>query len=170
MQIVAARATSQVTALDPQAGTSNYFTGSDPKQWQANVPHYAQVQYQNVYPGVDLIYHGSTVERLQYDFHIAAGADPRQIQLNFQGASSLAIDAQGNLVVTVGSQQVVEQAPVMYQTINGAQRAISGGYVLQGATQVGFGVSSYDATQPLVIDPTLDYSTNLGGSGADFGT
>src|SRR5207245_2078412 len=37
-------------------------------------------------------------------------------------------------------------------------------------TQVGFRVGSYDATQPLVIDPTLDYSSYLGGTGADFGT
>ena len=33
----------------------------------------------------------------------------------------------------------------------------------------GFAVGRYDATQPLVIDPGLVYSTYLGGNGSDRG-
>src|SRR5207253_1131168 len=35
--------------------------------------------------------------------------------------------------------------------------------------RIHFEIPNYDKTKPLVIDPTLIYSTYLGGSGADFG-
>ncbi len=38
------------------AGRSNYFVGSNPAHWRANIPNYARIRYQQVYPGVDLIY------------------------------------------------------------------------------------------------------------------
>jgi len=41
-------------------------------------------------------------------------------------------------------------------------------YTLLGGGQVGFTLGSYDRGQPLVIDPVLEYSTYLGGTGTDF--
>jgi len=41
------------------------------------VPTFAKVNYQNVYPGVDLVYYGSQGGQLEYDFVLAPGADPR---------------------------------------------------------------------------------------------
>ena len=36
--------------------------GNDPKKWgTSNAPTYAQVRYRNVYPGIDLVYHGSQI-------------------------------------------------------------------------------------------------------------
>src|SRR5437879_12087634 len=35
--------------------------------------------------------------------------------------------------------------------------------------EAGFEIAHYDASQPLVIDPVLLYSTYLGGSSADWG-
>ncbi len=61
------------------------------------------------------------------------------------------------------------QAPVVYQTIDGVQQSVSGHYVLEGGDQVAFSIGSYDPTQPLVIDPTLTYSTYLGGNNNDYG-
>ncbi|HEV8132422.1 MAG TPA: hypothetical protein VGQ81_14330 [Acidobacteriota bacterium] len=40
-------------------GKANYFIGNDPKQWHTNVPTYARVEYENLYPGIDLVYHGN---------------------------------------------------------------------------------------------------------------
>ena len=37
----------------------NYFVGNDPSKWLTNVPTYASVRYQNVYPGIDLVYYGN---------------------------------------------------------------------------------------------------------------
>ncbi len=64
---------------------------------------------------------------------------------------------------------VVEQAPVAYQMIDGVRQAVSVRYVLEGNGQVGFAVGSYDPSQALVIDPVLSYSTLIGGSDFDEG-
>ncbi|MCZ6489611.1 MAG: hypothetical protein O7A06_03655, partial [Acidobacteria bacterium] len=82
----------QVTGIEELPGKSNYFIGNDPEMWRTNVPHYAKVRYQDVYPGVDLIYYGNQ-RQLEYDFVVAPGADPEAIQLELQGADHLEIDA-----------------------------------------------------------------------------
>ncbi len=168
MQFLGANAAPQIVGQGLLASQSNYLVGSDPTKWLTNVPQYAQVEYQNIYPGVNLVYHGNP-EQLQYDFTVAAGADPGQIQLSFDGADQLSIDGQGNLVIQAGGAQVVAHAPFLYQDIQGTRQAVTGHYVLQGPTQVGFAIGSYDPTQPLVIDPTLTYATYLGGNSTDYG-
>ncbi|MBV8360833.1 MAG: hypothetical protein JO189_23300, partial [Deltaproteobacteria bacterium] len=49
-----------ISGIDQLPGTANYFIGQDPKHWRTNIPTYAQVEYHSVYPGIDLLYHGST--------------------------------------------------------------------------------------------------------------
>ena len=91
------------------------------------------------------------------------------IRLAFSGAESMALDAQGDLVLHTAAGDVEEHAPVLYQEIGGARQAVSGHYVLEPDGQVGFAVGTYDPSQPLVIDPTLVYSTFLGGDDDDQG-
>ncbi|MCH8267392.1 MAG: SBBP repeat-containing protein, partial [Acidobacteria bacterium] len=163
----------QVTGIEELPGKSNYFIGNDPEKWRTNVPHYAKVRYQDVYPGVDLIYYGNQ-RQLEYDFVVAPGADPEAIQLELQGADHLEIDATGDLLLHFASGQIRLRKPLIYQEKNGQGRAgirqeIAGGYVLRGRNQVGFQVADYDRNQPLVIDPVLVYSSYLGGNFEDFG-
>jgi hypothetical protein len=171
MQLVGANPSAQATGLDLQPGVSNYLIGNDPAQWHTNVPNYARVAYENVYPGVNLVYYGNDQQHLEYDFVLAPGGNPNAIQLAFQGTQGISLDAQGDLVLKTSGGDVTEQAPIVYQDVNGARQAISGRYVLEGGNQVGFQVGSYDPTRPLVIDPTysLGYSTYLGGSGGSRG-
>ena len=58
MTLVGANANAKVTGLDPLPGKSNYFLGNDPKKWRTNVSNYAKVKYENIYPGIDLVYYG----------------------------------------------------------------------------------------------------------------
>ncbi|MFQ5696379.1 MAG: hydantoinase B/oxoprolinase family protein, partial [Terriglobia bacterium] len=46
-----------------------------PERWRTNIPTYAGVQYQDVYPSVDLVYYGNQ-RQLEYDLVVAPGADP----------------------------------------------------------------------------------------------
>ena len=59
MRLVGANPHASVTGLDELPGKSNYFLGNDPKRWRTNVPHYARVRYESIYPSVDLVYYGS---------------------------------------------------------------------------------------------------------------
>jgi hypothetical protein len=168
MDLVGANAQAPATGLDAQGGTSNYFVGNDSSQWQTSITNYGEVEYQNVYRGINLIYYGNQ-RQLEYDFVVAPGASPGSIQLAFTGAAGTTLDSSGDLVLHTSGGDVIEHAPVIYQDSSGVRQAVSGHYVLEPNGQVGFEVGSYDPAKPLVIDPVLSYSTYLGGSGDDFG-
>src|SRR5712672_708568 len=169
MNLVGAARKPVVTGLDELPGKANYFIGKDRSKWRTDVPTYAKVRYENIYPGIDLVYYGNQ-RQLEYDFVLAPGADPKKIVLGFKGAKKLEIDAQGELVLHAAGGDIRQHKPVVYQEIDGVRRVIDGGYVRKGANRVGFQVAAYDTTRPLVIDPVvLSYSTYLGSSGVDNG-
>src|SRR5579863_2504790 len=182
MKLEGANLQAKVAGAEALPGKSNYLIGNDPREWRTSVPTYAKVKYENVYPGVDLVYYGNQGQ-LEYDFVVAPGADPKAITLNVAAGLSrhgknggvkppLRIDRNGNLVVKISGDEVRFHKPFVYQpsrTPNPESRTpIEGRYRLAGQ-QVTFSVGSYDRTKPLVIDPALSYSTYLGGSGADAG-
>ena len=168
MTLVNANPQSQAAGHDELPGKSNYFIGNDPAKWRTNIPTYAKVKYEGVYPGVDLVYYGNQGQ-LEYDFVVAPGADPRLVTLAFEGARDVHIDARGELVLGVEGGEVRQHKPVVYQEVAGVKQEVAGRYVMKGTRQVGFRVAAYDPSRPLIIDPVLVYSTYLGGSGNDVG-
>ena len=153
------------TGTDQLPGKSNYFIGNNPAKWHRNVPQFARVRYQRVYPGINLEYYGNQ-GRLEYDFEVAPGADPQQIALRFEGPRKLALDAAGNLVYGEGGGEVETKRPRC--TKNSARNGrVAGSFVQRADGTVGFELGSYDHSRTLVIDPVLSYSTYLGGSGAE---
>ena len=168
LQLIGANASPEMRALEELPATVNYFRGNDPQKWQTNVPTYAKVQYSDVYPGVDLIYHANA-RRLEYDFVVAPGANPDLIRLGFEGIETVKVDKAGNLVLSITGGSVEWEKPVLYQENNGHRSLVMGEYVVFQPRQIGFRVGSYDRDQPLIIDPVLSYATYLGGSDVDAG-
>ena len=166
MGLSGANASAEPEGLERLPGIVNYMTGSDPSRWHTNVPNYGRVRYAGVYPGMDLVYYGNG-QRLEYDFQVAAGADPRAIRLKFDGARKLRLDTDGNLEIVAANGSIAFHAPVVYQTIDGRRRSVAGKFKLLEENSVGFTLSAYDRSKPLTIDPTLVYSTYLGGSYSD---
>ena len=162
MQLVGANEGSVVNGLDQLVGKSNYFIGNDPAKWQRDVAQFARVRYQQVYPGVDLVYYGNQGS-LEYDFEIQPGADPTQVELSFDGAEAIGISHGGDLVLRLADGSIQFHAPVLYQSVNGVKRSVSGRFELAGKNKVRFAVGDYDRSRALVIDPLLTYSTYLGG-------
>jgi len=148
-------------------GKSNYFRGNDPKKWHTDVPTYAKVKYEGIYPGVDLVYYGNQ-RQLEYDFIVAPGADPRRIQFDVRGANRIRRDEHGDLVLKMGEDEIRWHKPIVYQEKDGARRLVAARYDITDAMRVGFKVAEYDARRPLYIDPLI-YSTFLGRSGDDIG-
>lgn len=181
MKLLGAKPNPSASGFFELKGKSNYFIGSDPRHWHKNIVSYAQVRYRDVYPGIDLVYHGNK-NQLEYDFFIAPGVPPKNIQLTFAGADRIQVDPQsGDLVLAVGQQQVRFPKPGVYQTdatagsrpqsesLTERGRFIEARYVIGKHNRVSFDVAKYDPTKTLVIDPTLTYSTYLGGSSNDYG-
>jgi hypothetical protein len=143
-------------------GKTNYIIGNDPKQWRTNIANFAGVEYRSLYPGVDLVFHGNQRD-LEYDFIVAPGADPQVIALDVQGAKRMHIGPRGDLAISVGQSQLELKKPVVYQEVAGKRREIAGNFAIRGAHGIGFALGRYDRSLPLIIDPTLVYSTYLGG-------
>jgi hypothetical protein len=156
-----------VAGEQPQAGKANYFIGSDSSKWQKNVATYAKVRYKNIYPGIDLVYYGNP-SQMEYDFEVAPGANPQQIQFEVKGADSVSVDrSSGDLVLQTKQGALHMKSPVLYQTVNQMRLPIAGGYSMKSSTRVAFLLTGYDKSKPLVIDPVLLYSTYLGGLASD---
>ena len=145
-------------------GKTNYLIGNDRSKWHTDIPSYAAVRYQGMYPGVDVLFYGRQ-QRLEYDFVVAPGADLRAIALSISGARKMEIDARGDVLMSVAGGKLALQKPLIYQEVNGERREIAGNYAIGSDRRIRFAVAGYDHTQPLTIDPILDYSTFLGGTG-----
>jgi hypothetical protein len=168
MQLVGANPEPQVAGLEELPGKVNYLIGNDPTKWRTDVPTYARVRYHDVYPGVDLVYYGNQ-RQLEYDFIVAPGAEPQAITVRFQGSEDIEIDTEGDLLLHSSGAEVRLTKPLIYQEVGGAKLQIAGEYVLTGPDEVKFKVGAYDPSRPLIIDPILDYSTFVGGSGYEYG-
>ncbi len=159
--------------LDPLPGKSNYFTGNDPARWRTNISTYSRVRFDEIYPGIGIVYYGDQ-RRLEYDFLVAPGADPGCIRLSFEGADRIRLDGVGDIVLETRAGEVRHVRPVVYQEKDGVRQEIPGSYVLTGGNLVSFRLGEYDRTRALNIDPVFVYSTFIGGrdsvtGGNDYG-
>src|SRR5207247_1930033 len=167
MKLAGGNAGARTTALDELPGKSNYFIGNNPKNWRTNVANYGRVKFQNVYPGIDMVYYGNQ-HQLEYDFQLAPGANPEAIRLSFDGADRVQIDAAGGfLKIATPAGEFRQHEPVVYQQIKGARKEIACKYVMKSRREVGFEIAEYDTNEALIIDPVVSYSTYLGGRSAD---
>ena len=179
MKLVGANVNAGVLGADQLPGKTNYFIGNDPSKWRTHVPNYAEVKYADVFPGVDLVYHGNLSGQLEFDFVVAPGADPSAIRFTVaEDRSGLArerrapvrIGADGDLVVKIGGGEIRFNKPVVYQlTANSPRVMTQGRFVLTASHQVRFALGTYDHSKTLIIDPSLVYLTYLGGSSIDQG-
>ncbi len=168
MQLEGANPSPDIAGVDGLPARVNYFIGNDPKKWHTDVPAFSRVKYAGVYPGVDLVFYGNQ-RRLEYDFIVAPGADPKAIQLKIVGAQKMRVNAHGDLVLSVPGGEVELQRPLIYQNVRGERREIPGNYTIDGLHRVSFSVLSYDRSAPLILDPVLSYATYLGGTATDTG-
>lgn len=163
MQLVGARPVARMTGEGLTGGTVNYFLGNDPSKWRSGIRTFETVKYSDVYPGVDLVCHGS--QRLfEFDFLVSPGASVSPIRIGFGGAAKLHVDDRGNLIVSLAGGEVVFHVPRVYQEFLGVRTIVRAGFGRIKGNSVGFVIGSYDPSKRLIIDPVLTYSTYLGGT------
>ena len=137
-----------------------YFLGAQ-SNWRTN-RHFAQIRYPQIYPGIDLVFH-SAAGHLEYDFEVAPNADVKSIRIRYEGAR-ISLSGAGDLKITLAGVQFVQRRPRAIGT-NGAQVRCT--YVLSSRQEVTLDLGKYDHSSKLLIDPTLTFSSYVGGSGFD---
>ncbi len=172
LAFLGANAATRIEGQRLGTGRINYFIGSDPAKWRTNLPAYGQVVYHDLWPGVDMVFRGDA-SRLKYEFVLRPGANVEDIQLSYRGADRLSVDRAGQLLIGTPLGTLQDARPLSYQKVGGRRVPVESRFLVQPDARhpaaYGFAVGAYDATQPLVIDPGLLYSTYLGGNNSDLG-
>ncbi|HZE65495.1 MAG TPA: SBBP repeat-containing protein, partial [Sporichthyaceae bacterium] len=163
MQAVDADPHAAVQGTDKLPGVVNHLVGNDPSAWRTNVPTYGGTVTHGVWPGIDLTWYGHSNE-FEYDLTLAPGADPAAARFDIAGARSVALTPTGDLAVHTAAGTLTERAPVAYQLVNGVRRPVDAGYRTLGAHRIGFRVGPHDSTLPVVVDPSLAWSTLVGSA------
>lgn len=163
----------------------NCFLGNNPEKWKTNIPTYNAIIYKNVYQNIDMKFYGNN-RCLEYDIIVKPGASPSRVQLSYEGIEDAQITEEGNLEIRMKGEKFIQKKPYIYQEINGKRIEVEGRFRVANSGLraqnkkrekgnlkqciYGFQVASYDKRYPLVIDPTIVYSTYLGGTGNDAGS
>ena len=179
MRFLGANPSNRVEGSGKLSARINYFIGNDPKRWHRNVPAWREVIARNVWPRANVRYHGDS-GRLEFDIELEPGANPSAIRIGLKGASSIHPGIDGNLMIQVGARMVKLGELRIYQERDGQKVSVGGHFEIlsrnvsqswraqRAGDEVAFGfaLAPYDRQLPLTIDPTLTYSSFLGGSGA----
>ena len=173
MKLAGANPAASLTGTDLLPGKSNYLLGNDPAKWRRGVPQFARVRFEQIYPGINLVFYGNQ-GHLEYDFQVAPGADPAQVEVEFDGAQPLQLNDGALVIPCAGARgegaSVRLEAPRVYQEIAGREQPVEARFVLRNAHRAGFAIGAYDRSRELVIDPVLSFATYFGGTGNELNT
>lgn len=182
MELVGANKNSQNTGIEQMLHKTNYFKGEE-SDWRTGIPNFKKVRINNVYQGIDTVWHGRENGVVQYDFIVKPNANPNQIEWEIKGADSVEIDEKGDLLIKTEQGTIRQQKPFTFQKdVNGLTQEIESHFKLNPKSEIGnpssvrvsFEVGTYDRNRTLTIDPTvnlsnLSFSTFLGGAESDVG-
>jgi len=161
----------RLTGLRRLPGLVNYLIGQDARRWHIDIPTYAGVTVHDVYPGIDLLYHGlpgtPAAAHLEYDWVVRPGASPTAIAMTVGQGTRVTLRRDGSLTIRVGKLSVRQSRPRIYQIVGGRRSVVAGGFLLEHGSAVRFTVGPHNPHVPVVIDPTILFSTYLGGNEAD---
>jgi len=165
LEIIGANSQTTIESVGKYNTVVNYFIGNDPEKWHTSIPAYKEVMYHDIYKSIDLRLY-SRGEALAYDFIVRPGANPNDITLAYSHIDNLAVE-NDELVISTAFGNILQSPPYIYQQIADKKVEIEGGFSVASDNAYGFHIAAYNKSYPLIIDPTLTYSTYLGGSDVD---
>lgn len=171
MDLVGARPDVTIRGEDAHDGAINVYAPAAP-DGILGLRMYNRIVFENVYENIDLVYRTED-GTLKYDFVVRPGGRVSDIRLRYTGAEAVRADADGGLRVVTPIGEMLEGAPVSYQTCSDplaadARMNVRSSFILDN-NEVRFSVAPSDPAATLVIDPTLQWSTYYGGANFEFG-
>jgi hypothetical protein len=157
---------------DKIKGRFSYFHGKS-EEWKTGIPAYGKIVYEDLWPGIDLVYHG-TKDALKYEFIVAPGADPKRIRMVYRGATEICVTKSGALSISTPIGGFLDGEPFAYQERNGVRKDVPVAYGSSDhpngdACHLEFQLGDHDPALPLVIDPAIwIYSGFIGGISTDW--
>lgn len=145
----------------------NYFIGNDPQKWASGVKLFEEIDYTNLYNGVDLKMYSDDMQA-KYDFIVKEGTDVSKIAMKYTGADGLQL-REDNLIIITSLGLITEQKPYAYQYINGKKVEVLCKYVLKNSVVTFDLPNGYDKNYELTIDPILIGSTFSGSTADNWG-
>jgi|GEM_PF-3808370 len=149
----------RLSGVDPRVEKRHYLRSAGSV---SNVPTYGRVRYENLHPGVDLVFYESQ-GRLEYDYILQPGAELGAVSFEVSGRAEID-PLTGALRIFGENAEILQHAPRAFQ--QGQEIEVS--YVSKGENRFGFEVGDYDLSAELLIDPIVDYSSYLGAGEDDF--
>lgn len=146
----------------------NYFLGSDQSRWKSAIHSYKEAELKDVYPGISLQY-STKNDGLKYTWIVQPHVDPSQIQIQFKGANSAQVLANGSFMMEHSFGKIFESAPYVYQIINGVQRRVDCQYRIRGDLLT-YELGAYNTSEILYIDPSLSFSSFSGSTADNWGS
>jgi FG-GAP-like repeat/Beta-propeller repeat len=163
MRLLGARSASKPQPEGQLKWTSYYYLGAA-SSWRST-SHFERIRYREIYPGIDLVFRTSSGQ-LEYSFEIGPQADLSRIKLRYRGAR-IDLAADGHLTIEASGERFTQERPHAFQNQNGQLRSIPCDYRLQQSGLVTVHPTGYDPRAAFVIDPSLVFSTLVGGQGSD---
>lgn len=146
-----------------EIGVHNFYRGHC-SEGVLDIRTFGKVTFFEIYPGIDWVLYSRPGEIVQHDFIVHPGADISQIQMEYKGADTIELSADGrSLTIRTEIGEVREGALSCYQD----SEQIEGGHFVLEGNNARIIVENFDRTKPLVIDPPLVWSTYYGGSNFD---
>ena len=145
----------------------NFFIGNDKSKWVGNARNYREINYDNLYNGIDLQILGLQ-NSLKYNFIVAPGGNADQIALFYEGLDKIILE-KGALKLSTSINEIVEQRPFAYQWIGGRRVEVACEFVLNETTVSFYFPHGYDKAAELIIDPVLIFACSSGSTADNFG-
>ncbi|MGD0855571.1 MAG: SBBP repeat-containing protein [Dehalococcoidia bacterium] len=121
-----------------------------------------KVTYSVVWKDIDIAYTSAANGIAESTYYLNTPASVESIRLRYNRPVSL--DSNGNLVISFENGNMTESTPIAWQEIEGSRKAVSANYVIYGDKEIGFALADCQPGIPVVIDPTLTWTTTLPGN------
>ena len=155
----------EIVGHKQQKNYYNYYYGNDPKRWKTGIHPYKALDYNELYPGINM-HVTAEVGSLVYELFVQPGADVSNVKLKFDGPDKMSVK-EGDLYINTSVGLVKELKPYVFQYINGNKTEVACNYSLRNNTVTFDFPNDYDHTAQLIIDPTIAFWCSFTGSTAD---